>query len=208
MKLKSARSLVNIFCFILTLLAVCVYVTAWDTQDLDGSRAARDLADNDPLIRQRAAESLAHLALPSQKLLTDGYRLQEKNSKVRLALSWAVYRMGGDSALFDVVKDLDSDRQTQAVAYLLQLDSPEPLYRFVPGTKRKFQLGLLEVLARIGTAETLNVISPYLFSGYPDVVKAAQRAGSEILFRVANGPVETRSRPRRTETATADKENP
>ncbi|MCA1555436.1 MAG: hypothetical protein LC747_01980, partial [Acidobacteria bacterium] len=68
----------------------------------------RQLTDRDPLVRQRAAEGLARLADTGHRKLAEGYRLQEKHARVRLALDWALYRMGKREALYGVVRDLDS----------------------------------------------------------------------------------------------------
>jgi hypothetical protein len=88
---------------------------------------ASQLSSADPLLRQRSAEALARLAAVDQKKLVEGYQLQEKNREVRLALDWALYRMGKEAALFRVVHELNSSREDQAVGYLSQLESPDLL---------------------------------------------------------------------------------
>src|SRR5215211_4567082 len=82
---------------------------------------AKQLGSTDPLVRQRSAEALARLAATDQRKLVEGYQLQETNKEVRLALEWALYRMGRSEMLFRVVNDLDSSRQEQAVAYLSEV---------------------------------------------------------------------------------------
>src|SRR5215211_3924908 len=77
----------------------------------------------DPLLRQRSAEALARLAATDQRKLVEGYQLQEKDKEVRLALDWALYRMGHAEALYRVVDELDSGRQEQAIGYLSELES-------------------------------------------------------------------------------------
>src|SRR5258705_12159836 len=69
---------------------------------------AKQLGSTDPLVRQRSAEALARLAATDQRTLVEGYQLQEKNKEVRLALDWALYRMGRSEALYRVVNELDS----------------------------------------------------------------------------------------------------
>ena len=78
---------------------------------------ARNLASGDPLERQRAAEELARLGAVEQRRLVEGYRLQEKDARVRLALDWALYRMGKTETLFSIVSSLKSNsrRRIQAV---------------------------------------------------------------------------------------------
>src|SRR5215218_226191 len=97
----------------------------------DPAEFAKQLGSSDALVRQRSAEALARLAATDQRKLVEGYQLQEKNKEVRLALQWAVYRMGRSEMLFRVVDDLDSGRQEQAIDYLSELESPDVLYPFL-----------------------------------------------------------------------------
>ena len=158
--------------------------------------AVKQLASRDPLLRQMAAEELARLEATDQHRLIEGYRLQEKNARVKLALDWALYRTGKTDALFAVVRALDSSRSTQANAYLVTLESPEPLYIFLESLNGNTQVKLLEVLAKIGNADTLERIKPYNTSFDPKIVEAAQTATREIEVRLGQTPVEKSTRPR------------
>src|SRR5258705_13316827 len=122
----------------------------------DTSQYARQLSSSDPSTRQAAAESLARLAAIEQKKLVESYVLQEKDKRVRLALNWALYRMGKSETLFQIVRDLDSSRYDQALDYLTQLDSPDPLYLFLTqdNTPPKVTLRILQILGESGNAET------------------------------------------------------
>lgn len=159
---------------------------------------ARKLTSQDPLERQRAAEELARLAAVDQLKLVAGYRLQEKNPRVRLALDWALYRMGKTGALINIVRDLDSNRRNQADAYLSQLDNPDQLYIFLDTVNNKTLARLLEVLARLGDAETLDHLKPYLSSYDPQVADAAKFAEREINQRLKHAPPAAATRPRHT----------
>jgi HEAT repeat protein len=159
---------------------------------------ARKLSSLDPLERQRAAEELARLAAVDQLKLVEGYRLQEKNARVRLALDWALYRMGKSGTLYNIVRDLDSSRRNQADAYLGQLDSPDQLYIFLDRVNTKTRARLLEVLARLGDAETLDHLKPYLESYEPQVADAARFAQREINLRLTHTPPDAATRPRQT----------
>lgn len=161
-----------------------------------GALARKQLASRDPLIRQRAAEDLAQLADPANRKLLEGYRLQEKNARVRLALDWALYRIGKTETLFVVVRALDSQREDQARAYLSALDTPDPLYLFLERMNGNTQVKLLEVLAKIGDAATLEKIKPYGESLDPRIVEAAQLAAREIEGRLGQEPANTATRPR------------
>jgi HEAT repeat protein len=159
---------------------------------------AKQLGSTDPLLRQRSAEALARLAATDQRKLVEGYQLQEKNKEVRLALNWALYRMGRAEALYHVVADLDSGRQAQAVGYLSELESPDVLYPFLKRTSNapRVNAGLLKALARIGDAQTLELIKPFLESHQQYVAEAAETAHDEIEKRIGEPAPTTRARPR------------
>src|SRR5678815_754749 len=147
---------------------------------------AKGLGSTDPLLRQRSAEALARLAANDQKRQVEGYHLQEKNKEVRLALEWALYRMGRSEMLFHIVDELDSGRQAQAIGYLSELESPDELYPFLKKNNNapRINAGLLKALARIGDAQTLELIKPFLESHQQYVAEAAEIAHDEIEKRL------------------------
>jgi HEAT repeat protein len=167
---------------------------------------AKQLNSPDALVRQRSAEALARLAATDQRKLVEGYRLQEKNKDVRLALDWALYRMGRSEALYRIVDELDSGRQAQAVGYLSELESPDLLYPFLKRANNapRINAGLLKALARIGDAQTLDLIKPFRESHQPYVAEAAEVAHDEIEKRLGEPPPDVRARPRTVEK-TADR---
>src|SRR5262249_15877747 len=115
----------------------------------DPAEFAKGLGSTDPLVRQRSAEALAKLAATSQRKLVEGYQLEEKNKEERLALDWALYRMGRAEALYRIVGELDSGRQAQAVGYLSELESPDVLYPFLKRSNNaaRINAGILKALA-------------------------------------------------------------
>jgi HEAT repeat protein len=160
---------------------------------------AKQLGSADENVRRRSAEALAQLAAPDQRKLVEGYQLQEKNKDVRLALDWALYRMGREEMLYRVVDELDSGRQDQAIGYLAQLESPDLLYPFLKRTANapRINAGLLKALARIGDAQTLELVKPFRESHQPYVAEAAELAHDEIEKRLGETTTsETRTRPR------------
>lgn len=163
----------------------------------DSTAAQKQLASRDPLERQRAAEELAQLAERGNRKLLEGYRLQEKNARVKLALDWALYRIGKTETLFAVVGALDSSRAAQASSYLVTLESPEPLYLFLERMNGNMQIKLLEVLAKVGDASTLERIKPHAASFDPKVAEAARLATREIEQRLGQTPTDQSTRPRR-----------
>lgn len=163
---------------------------------------ARQLGSPDALLRQRCAEALAKLVAVDQRKIVEGYQLQEKNKEVKLALDWALYRMGRDESLFRIVKELDSGRQQQAVGYLSELESPDLLYPYLKKSNNppRVTAGLFKALARIGNADTLEMIKPYRESTQPYVAEAAETAVDEIEKRLGeSATTPTKSRPRSVE---------
>jgi HEAT repeat protein len=182
------------------------------TVDIDGVDArsnpaefAKQLSSLDANVRRRSAEALARLAAIDQRKLVEGYQLQEKNKEVRLALDWALFRMGRADALYRIVWELDSGRQDQAVGYLAEVDSPDLLHPFLKkeDNKPRVNAGLLKALARMGDSQSLELIKPFRESTQPYVAEAAEIAHDEIEKRLASPQTrETRVRPRTVEKAT------
>jgi len=178
------------------------------TVDIDGVDArsnpaefTKGLSSLDANVRRRSAESLARLAATDQRKLVEGYHVQEKNKEVRLALDWALYRMGRSEALYRIVDELDSGRQDQAIGYLSELESPDVIYPFLKRTTNapRITAGLLKALARIGDAQSLDLIKPFRESHQPYVAEAAEIAHDEIEKRLAEPAATTRARPRKVE---------
>lgn len=165
-------------------------------EQADASALMRRLTDRDPLVRQRAAEGLARLADARQRKLVEGYRLQEKHPRARLALDWALYRMGKGDALYGVVRALDSTRYNQSEAYLAELETPEPLYNILPRVNGNTQIKLLGTLARAGNAGTLDIVEPYASSPDPKIADAARFAQREITRRLNEPQPDTKKRAR------------
>ncbi|HEY0079755.1 MAG TPA: hypothetical protein VGB73_14165 [Pyrinomonadaceae bacterium] len=172
---------------------------------LDSNSLARQLTNSDPLKRQHAAEELARLAATEQRRLVEGYRLQEKNERVRVALDWALYRMGKREVLYSLVRALDSSRSDQAQVYLSELEGPDALYVFLPRANGNTQIKLLQILAYLGNAETLERIKPFAASLDPKIAEAARQAERDINERL-NAPSNAPARSRQRVTGASDEE--
>jgi len=159
---------------------------------------AKQLGSTDPLLRQRSAEALARLAAGEHRKLVEGYQLQEQNKEVRLALDWALYRMGRSEALYRIVQDLNSGRQEQAIGYLSELETPDLLYPFLKKANNppRVTAGLLKAFARTGDAQTLELVKQFRESHQPYVAEAAEVAHDEIEKRLSETTTTTRVRPR------------
>jgi hypothetical protein len=185
-----------LLCLLCAALTVAAQSDSGSGAQLEPGEAAKQLTDRDPLVRQHGAEELARTAAPEWRHLIEGYRLQEKNTRVRLALDWALYRMGKDEALYAVVRALDTGRADQAAGYLASLETPEPLYAILPRVNGNTQARLISVLARAGDAATLEQIKPYTNSFDPKIAEAARQAEQEITRRLTQQPDATHTRPR------------
>ena len=210
---RSTMKLARLFFFLnfVPLVSLVSAVHAQSTLPADGVDArsnpaefSKQLGSTDPNVRRRSAEALARLAATDQRKLVEGYHFQEPNKEVRLALDWALYRMGREEALYRIVHELDSGRQDQAVGYLAELDSPDLLYPFLKKTNNppRVNAGLLKALARIGDAQSLELIKPFRESHQPYVAEAAENAHDEIEKRLGEPAATTRARPRTVEKAT------
>ena len=195
--------------FLIPVLMSFASATNAQTADIEGVDArsnpaefTKGLSSLDANVRRRSAEALARLAATDQRKLVEGYHVQEKNKEVRLALDWALYRMGRSEALYRIVDELDSSRQDQAIGYLSELESPDVIYPFLKRTTNapRINAGLLKALARIGDAQSLELIKPFRESHQPYVAEAAEIAHDEIEKRLAEpAGATTRARPRTVE---------
>ena len=178
---------------LLSLLGLPVLARAQDEPSrapgADSATVARRLSSKLPTERRAAAEELARLAAVEHRRLAEGYRAQERDARVKLALDWALYRMGKSETLFNLVGALDEKKEAeQSVSYLKQLEGPEPLYIFLGRVNGRTQARLLEVLASVGDRGTLEKIQPYTQSLDPLIADAAKFAEREINIRVEETP--------------------
>ncbi|MEJ7618636.1 MAG: hypothetical protein WKF30_17085 [Pyrinomonadaceae bacterium] len=158
----------------------------------------QQLSSPDSLLRQRAAEQIARDAAAGQRKLIEGHRLQERNARVRLALDWALYRLGKNEALFRIVQQLgDGSRADQARGYLTQIEGPAPLYMFLDRSNDKVKLKLMEVFAEIGDADTAERLRYFTAAKNEKIAGASQRAISQISDRLSRASTDSVTRPRR-----------
>jgi hypothetical protein len=175
----------------------------------DSAAVARKLSSRIASERRAAAEELARLAAVEHRRLAEGYRLQEKDAGVKLALDWALYRMGKNETLFQLVGALDEkSRAEQAVAYLKRLEGPEPLYVFLGRVNGHTQARLLEVLAAVGDRGTLEKIRPYTQSLDPLIADAAKFAEREITIRTEETPAVEPKRERKVGKVSDEEQEP
>ena len=176
---------------------------------VDSATVARKLSSRSAVERREAAEALARAAAAEHRRLAEGYRAQEKDTRVRVALDWALYRMGKNEALFGVVDAVDSKKTAeQAVGYLKQIEAPEPLYVFLGRVNGNTLIRVLEVLASVGDTATLERIKPYAESLDPGIADAAKFAEQEINLRLQEQPTVEPKRQRKVGSTTGDSQPP
>ncbi len=187
---------------LLSLFATHAYASAQDDPSgpvtVDSSAVARKLSSRNAFERRAAAEELARAASLEHRRLAEGYRAQEKDSRVKLALDWALYRMGKNESLFPLVRALDERKEAeQVVGYLKQLEGPEPLYVFLTRVNGNTRIRLLEVLAAVGDRDTLERLKPFMESLDPGIADAAKFAEREISIRLEETPAAEPKRQRK-----------
>ncbi|HEX6182654.1 MAG TPA: hypothetical protein VFZ44_02005 [Pyrinomonadaceae bacterium] len=187
---------------LLSLLAAHAHASAQDdptgSLTIDSAAVARKLSSRNAFERRKAAEELARLASVEHRRLAEGYRAQEKDARVKLALDWALYRMGKNESLFPLVRALDEKKEAeQAVGYLKQLEGPAPLYVFLTRVNGNTQIRLLEVLASVGDRDTLERLKPFTESLDPGIADAAKFAEREINIRLEETPAAEPKRQRK-----------
>jgi hypothetical protein len=176
---------------------------------VNSAAVARKLSSRSPLERRAAAEELARLASVEHRRLAEGYRAQEKDARVKLALDWALYRMGKNESLFPLVRALEEKSHAeQSVAYLKQLEGPDPLYVFLNRVNGNTQIRLLEVLAAVGDRNTLERIQPFTESLDPGIADAAKFAEREIGIRLEETPAAEPKRQRKVGSNSDDEQPP
>jgi hypothetical protein len=170
---------------------------------MDSGEVARRLSSRNASERLEAAEVLARAAAVEHRRLVEGYREQEKDARVKLALEWALYRMGRHPSLFALVDALDDKKRAeQAVGYLKQLEHPAPLYVFLQNVNGNTTIRLLEVLAAVGDRDTLERVKPFSASLDPTIADAAKFAEREITIRLEETPAVEPKRERKVGQAT------
>jgi HEAT repeat protein len=162
-----------------------------------------NMGDKDDDRRQYAVEGLARIADPRYLDQISRLILVEKNSDVKLAQHWALYKMGARPNIQDVVRKLDTSSSEQAYEYLMEVDSPADLYPYLQSSNRKVKREVIAILGRIGDKETIRELEPIARSSGAETANAATVAIKRIEWRLSGRPraedeVLQPDRPRRT----------
>ncbi len=140
------------------------------------------LQDSRDFYRLHAAEGLGRTGESSYLTEVGRRYLQEDSSKVKLAMSFALYQLGREDHLIDLVGRLDQD---QAYYYLLELDSQEiqELYPYLRSEKQKIRIRLLEIIGQRGDPSAVPIIEEMMAGPDPELVAAANLAMRRLQSR-------------------------
>lgn len=143
---------------------------------------AEALTDSREFYRRFAAEGLARIADPSLTTTMARSFLREKNESARLAMSYALYRMGRPEHLDDMVLNLSRD---QVYGYLLELDSNQvtELYPYLERGEASTIARLLEIIGLKGDQKALEIAERYSQSENAEVLAAATLAIRRLRAR-------------------------
>ena len=142
------------------------------------------LQDERDFYRGLGAEGLGRAG--DQSLATEVARkyLAEESSNVKLAMSYALYRLGRDEHLVELVDNLGKD---QSYHYLLEMNSQEieKLYPYLHKTGPSIQMRLISVMGLRAPASALPIIQEMMQSEDPEIASAANLAFRRIQGRDA-----------------------
>ncbi|MCI0490168.1 MAG: HEAT repeat domain-containing protein [Blastocatellia bacterium] len=164
-----------------------------------------DMGDKDADRRQYAFEGLARIADPRYMDQISRLILTERDSDVKLAETWALYKMGSRPNIRYVVNKLDGDKAEVAREYLLETDDPTDLYPYVRSSNKTVRRKVIEILGQIGNQETARELEPLARTSGADTADITTVAIKRIEWRLGGRPrasddvLQQETRPRRTD---------
>ena len=146
-----------------------------------------NMTDKDADRRQYAFEGMARIGESRYQDQISRLVLTEKNGDVRLSEYFAMYKMGSRGSLQDIVRKLDTDQQEQARSYLMEA-TPADLYPHVRSSSNVVRQQVIEVLGRIGDAETIKELQPVAQTSGRETADIATVAIKRIEWRLSGRP--------------------
>ncbi len=147
-----------------------------------------NLTDKSADRRQSAVEGLARIADPKYKEQLSRQLLIEKDGDVKLALHWAMYKLGDHDEIRFLVPKLDSRQSEQAYTYLLETEQVSDLYPYARSSQTEVRRKVIEILGRIGDRETIAELQPIATSSGVETANTATLAMKRIEWRIAGKP--------------------
>ncbi len=155
------------------------YVGSPESKDL----FVDSLQHEEAFFRRYAAEGLGRIGDRTLTTLVEVRHLNEESATVRLALGFALYRLGRNEYLVELVSGLK--KGNQGFDYLLELGPEElsQLYPYIRTERDSVKTRLLEIVGLRGDESALSIVQEMVASGNADVVSAANLALRRIQGR-------------------------
>ncbi|HKV41214.1 MAG TPA: HEAT repeat domain-containing protein [Blastocatellia bacterium] len=149
---------------------------------------AENMDSSDGDRRQYAIEGLARVG--DRKYLDQISRLilTEKKDDVKLAMEWAMYKMGRGGQIQDIARHLDSGLAEHARQYLMEPNNPADLYPYLESSNSTVRMAVIDILGHIGNMETVGVLKPVVDSSGRKTSDAATVAIKQIEWRISGRP--------------------
>ena len=140
------------------------------------------LSDPRDFYRSQGAEGLGRIGDQTDVNRVAAKYLREESDDVKLAMSYALFRLGREEHLVELVDNVGKD---QAYYYFLEMDSRqiEQLYPYLQGAEDSSSLRLLEVVGLRAGVNALPVVEQMMQSPDPEVASAANLAARRIQGR-------------------------
>ena len=145
--------------------------------------------DKDPDVRRACYEGLAREGDPRYLPMVTRNSLIEKNDEVRLAQTFALYKMKQPSTFGVIMNALrERSRRDQAAQYVREANSADDLMPFLRTPDRDAQRVVVEALGDLGDQTTADALKPLVRGSSPEIALAADRSIRRIEWRLANAP--------------------
>jgi HEAT repeat protein len=144
------------------------------------------LNDSRDFYRRYAAEGLGRTEDDSYVGLLARQHLRESSSSVRLAMGYALFLMGREEHIVELI---DQSQGDQAYYYLLELppDRVTLLYPYLNSERDAVVVRLLDVVGMSGGPDALPRVQDLMRHGNPDVASAANLAVRRLQGRFPQG---------------------
>ncbi|HKQ08113.1 MAG TPA: HEAT repeat domain-containing protein [Blastocatellia bacterium] len=146
-----------------------------------------NMTDKDGDRRQYAFEGLARIGEARYLDQISRLVLTEGNGDVKLAEYFALYKMGSRPNIQNIIRKLDTDQQDQARAYLMEAH-PADLYPHVRSSNRIVRQQVIDILGRIGDADTIRELQPIAQTSGAETSEIAHLAIKRIEWRLSGRP--------------------
>jgi HEAT repeat protein len=150
--------------------------------------AEANLFNKDHEVRRACYEGLAREGDPRYLALVTRNSLVEKNSEVRLAQTFALYKMK-QPGTFGVIMNGLRERSTrdQAAQYVREANSASDLMPYIRVPDRDAQRVVVEALGDLGDRSTIDALRPLVRGASPEIALAADRSIRRIEWRLDHG---------------------